>query len=1160
MAYNQTNIYTDQLGQSNALMDIGILFVDTSNNQTINGTKTFTTLPQSNVDPTNSKDFATRSYTGNSVAARTQTNIIQGTTTYGNNKYYYSGSISISNNAVGNTYACRTNVTTSLLLPAKTSLLQSDILVTTDGQANMDQLFTFGPSKQGMWVAAGTGTNRLAYSYDGINWFPSANANTSFFQNIAYSVSWNGQMWLAGGAAGINGLAYSYDGINWIGLGVSTFSYGYTVGTWNGQMWVSGGNTPNSLAYSYNGINWIGLGTSVFSSDGMGIAWNGLMWVAAGKGSSNTLAYSYDGVTWVGNGKSVFTGNNAWTVAWNGLMWIAGGDANAVNSLAYSYDGINWIGLGVNIFSGLTKKVVWNGQMWIAGGNGTNTLAYSYNGINWIGLGTSIFSSNCYGLAWNGQMWLAGGSGTNYLAYSYNGINWTGLNYPIFNSNGSDTVYSVAYSNIRQSNLYLPMARTLALGQGTSTIAFSYAGTNNIVYDVSSTWVGAFTHLGLPTNTLFSTANAAAWNGYQWIAMGTTVGSLSTGNTIAVSTVNKIGYNQVSSTNVGTNSIGGAGNVWTGLGNYIFSVSGNGVGWNGNVWVACGQGGNTLAYSPNGFSWFGLGTRIFQSACNSVTWNGTYWLATGYGPGTNGNTLACSQDGVVWTGLGNNTFNTQAITAVWSGTMWVAVGKTGNTMAISYDTSGNTWIGLGNIPGTSPFATPFSTSGNCIAVNTTRTMWVAGGVGTNTMAYSYDGYAWINIGSPFSTVVNSVTWNGKFWVASGTGSHTLAYSPDGINWTGEGTTVLTTAGQGIAANMGVGSAIIPTNYTTPTTVINPLWVIAGVGTNTLAYSANEGQTWTGVSNTVFSIQGNCVAYSPTGTWIAYGAGSNHTQAFSNDGINWAGQGSAVFSGYGNYAVFNGTMWVAGGLGGNTLAYSYNGNVWTGIGSKVFTISGTDMAWSGQMWVATGQGGNSLAYSYDGINWTGLGTTIFTVVGMAISYNGIIWLASGQGTNTLAYSYNGLNWTGLSNAIFATSGNDIAWNGSIWVAVGQGTNAIAWSPSGITSWTGLGITIPATGNLTIGYGVAWSGKIWMVSGTGTSGCTVYSPNGKNWYNSSTPNTTMTTAYSVAYSNYFTNKLVLDSNGASGTQTLDIVADSYYQMGYSQVNYNLTFYGI
>ena len=257
-------------------------------------------------------------------------------------------------------------------------------------------------------------------------------------------------------------------------------------------------------------------------------------------------------------------------------------------------------------------------------------------------------------------MWVAGGTGTvNTLAYSYNGINWTGLGTSIFSSIGN----GMACGGTRLNKLYLPMARTLVLGQGGNTIAYAYAGTNNIAYDLSYNWTGGVTHLGYSTTTLFSAANAAAWNGSMWIAVGNTVASAATGNTIAVSSIinGNVSFNVTTRQTVGTNTLGNAGNVWTGMGNYIFSIAGNGIGWNGNVWVACGQGGNTLAYSPNGYSWFGLGTSIFPSIANSVTWNGSYWLATGLGPGTNGNTLAYSVDGVIWTGLGNTTFNTQAM-------------------------------------------------------------------------------------------------------------------------------------------------------------------------------------------------------------------------------------------------------------------------------------------------------------------------------------------------------------------------------------------------------------------------------------------------------------------------------------------------------------------
>jgi hypothetical protein len=124
-------------------------------------------------------------------------------------------------------------------------------------------------------------------------------------------------MWVAAGDGVPNKLAYSYNGINWTGLNVIFSSNGYGI-AWNGSMWVAGGTgTANTLAYSYDGINWTGLGKTVFSTAGNGVAWNGSMWVATGSGTANTLAYSYDGINWTGLGKSVHPAS-ASAIAWNG--------------------------------------------------------------------------------------------------------------------------------------------------------------------------------------------------------------------------------------------------------------------------------------------------------------------------------------------------------------------------------------------------------------------------------------------------------------------------------------------------------------------------------------------------------------------------------------------------------------------------------------------------------------------------------------------------------------------------------------------------------------------------------------------------------------------------------------------------------------------------
>ena len=1162
-----TGLYTT-LNNTVPYTDLGTIFDDPTNNRNIAGTgvKTFTQVPSTSQTAfTNPNQLVTKGYVDTM-----QTSVINNTV---NSTYTYS-SIKPSNTVIYSVAMNPPSLKQSFTLPAVTTITSSNVLVKTDGQLAGDQLFSFGAifstggGTQGMWIAIGggdvVGAYSSGYSYDGMNWV-SLNNNIGY-ANKYFGLACNGQMWIA---SSTSTMRYSYDGFTWNNVPLSvSMTQAFSIAS-NGQIWVAGGTGTWNLAYSLNGLYWYRAksGISLISTVQY-VAWNGQMWVCVGGYISCALMYSYDGINWLPSINNIFGSSGAYSVAWNGTIWVVGGGGTPWT--AYSYDGIMWYAGNPELtITANVNVIACNGFMWLAVGS-SPYIAYSYNGINWLTTdANSLFSfgsnNSMSSIAWNGQLWVAGAncysaSTTNsgrMIGYSYNGINW------FLSSSGSacfprsrDTVMGLAWSGKRQNTLYLPMARTLALGQGGNTIAYAYAGTNNIIYDGSNNWTGGVTHLGNPTNTLFSQANAAAWNGSLWIAMGNTVASAATGNTIAVSSIynGNVFFNAQTGITTGYNCIGNAGNVWTGLGNYIFSTSGNGIGWNGNVWVACGQGGNTLAYSPDGYLWTGLGNRIFPSICNSVNWNGTYWLATGLGPGTNGNTLAYSVDGIVWSGIGNIIFTSQVMAATWNGTLWVAVGKGTNTMAFSYD--GIVWNGLGT--------TTFSTSGNCVAANTTRTMWVAGGQGGNTLVYSTDGISWTASAGTWPTTVNSVVWNGKVWVASGQGSNTLAYSFDGINWTGEGNSVLSTTGQGMAANMGVGCAIIPINYNAPINASVPLWVACGQGTvNTLSYSLN-GNTWIGLGTNTFTQLGTAVSYSSSGIWVATGSSgpsSGNSMAYSTTGTTWTGLGYSMFGNTGRAVQWNGLVWVAGGdanSGTNTLAWSSNGITWTALGTTIFSTACLGFGWSGTMWVAVGNGTvNNMAYSYNGVIWTGLGKPVFSTSGSSVVWNGVMWIAVGAGTNTMAYSYNGLNWVGLGTTPFATSGNSVKWNGTIWVAVGSGTNAIAWSRDGIT-WTGLGVTVVTTGYLTIGNGVFWNGQLWMAcgQGSGSTGVTVYSFNGKTWYSS---NNALfdTTLYGIAYNCYFTNKLILDNYGTvGGSQTLDIVSDTYYQSGYSQLIVNIS----
>jgi hypothetical protein len=154
------------------------------------------------------------------------------------------------------------------------------------------------------WVAVGSGTNTIAYSDDGINWFPSANGNV-FLSGQGTKVAWNGSLWVAVGQ-GANPIAYSYNDVDgsgniiWDGAAGASFSLGGSDIAWNGSLWVAVGAGTNTIVYSYDGINWAGLGATIFFS-GRSIAWNGAIWIATGISStlSNLIARSTDGIHWV---------------------------------------------------------------------------------------------------------------------------------------------------------------------------------------------------------------------------------------------------------------------------------------------------------------------------------------------------------------------------------------------------------------------------------------------------------------------------------------------------------------------------------------------------------------------------------------------------------------------------------------------------------------------------------------------------------------------------------------------------------------------------------------------------------------------------------------------------------------------------------------------
>jgi len=778
----------------------------------------------------------------------------------------------------------------------------------------------------------------MAYSYDGIVWFINSSGNAAFL-NYCVSIAYNGTLFVAGGGEG-----------------------------------PSGGVGTTSIATSPDGITWTqnASGSALVDTGVYAVATNGIMWVAGGTGT-NKMAYSYDGFTWTAATGSLFT-TICIGIAWNGTYWLAFG--SGTNSVIYSTDGISWSAStsGNSVFSAgnsagsrklpitppLTKpNPPQTENFTVACGNAPYPLIYSYDGINWLpSITSSALFTNTNAVAWNGTLWIAAGGGTSTLAYSSDGLNW------VSSASGTALFSSLARSVAWNGTLWV------ACGSGTYELAYSNDGIQ---------WTGSSL-----ANTIFGGGSpmTIAWNGIMWLAGGN-------------SSVNTLAYSY-------------DGILWTPtpLSTSVFSTACNSIAWNGTRWIAGGIGTSALATSTDGINWTPV-TSNFTSAY-SIGWNGSLWTAGGLGPSR----LAYSSNGLTWvdSASGNSIISTFCSSLVWNGAVWLA-GTSDAVPWIIYSADGIRWA-----PATSAnnFFT-VSMGGGCQGLNSRRlSPWsypqpnpltenftIAGGIGTNVMAYTYDGKIWHSNPSALTVFgdgeCNGIAWNGSLWVvgAASNGSR-LAYSTDGINWTSSSS----------------ASALL-TNSINTVIWSGSLWLACGHSftpgptTNKIIHSY-DGINWYASASQVSALSTTCSGLAWNGKAFV-GIGSEIV--YSTNGLDWAAV-PGIFTGAGRCVAANNTIWVAGGSGTYSLGYSYDGQNWVGSVPDSGIINDClSVSWNGSLWVAVGTGTNSLIYSSDGINWTvsSSGTALFPGGAASVSWNGSFWLAGGPGPTYLAYSYDGITW-------------------------------------------------------------------------------------------------------------------------------------------------------
>ena len=994
----------------------------------------------------------------------------------------------------------------------------------------------------GTWVATGLGTNGIAYSTrtppTADSWVvvPLSNVNDAGVNNtyttIGNNIIYANGVWLAAGQ-GTNTLCYSVENPpiagSWmpITIGVLFGTTGRSLAYGNGT-WVACGESGALLAYSTARIphssSWVSMKGPTPSSSGQvinHISFNSATntWYFTGDIGSNCMFYSTATppvpATWIGVPRSAgtfttqafgavgittnaFTSpinvarlDNKVTFPANRMIAVGGGGGgvggsdvlarstltpspNTTGTISYSDDdGVTWAmvpggatnamfsstaDIAANTSFGVggsrgANAVAWNGEKWVAAGNGrTNSLAFSDDGgMTWNGItGKSIFSVEARDVAWNGRMWVAVGRGVVFsTAYSYDGVTWMG---PVTDDISGTPINvfsyeiagpSAASSDISGGGNHVIWTGKMWVATGTRTLI---AGSSPAAYYTVAYSMDGKSWTGVPESGATSTgfdiyAHGIAWNGRNFVATGR-----GTVNTLAFST--------------------DATATWQGLGNSVFSVWGRGITWGARRWMATGRGTNTVAYSTNGRNWQGCGANVFKPMRRFMALGDTgLYTTVSNGQPQRGVAFSYSDDGITWdapvvnqtvefsTPLGGTADATRSVVFTNNILLTNAITDTATShTALMFSSDGGaSWS---RVPGSSDTEanggtgmTAANGGSYSLAMNPARTRFIVGGGDagsvTKKVYFSNDGFNWRNgVSSPNAT---QMAWvHSSLWVGGGYNRWLVGGSDAGTNANGR------IMYSGDADALAAWVPVSPATYTA--TVISCFAantdfsvILAGALSGNVIYrSVNGGANWTTVSisgtptGSVMSI-----AFSPAlGRWVAVGGGSSaaNTIIYSTDatGSAWIAPplqaktaATAIFK---NGSEVSRVIWDA--IGARFIVGGWNGAASTAALTNVFGLDAT----------LNNNPGYTMAYSADGINWTPVTVRSSDDTGTGVG-------ASPFGPFlTRCREIMALDVSGDFTPI--NTGYTVTWNSyaNRFVATGNGTSPVVYSNDGGVTWT------------------------------------------------------------------------------------------------------------
>jgi len=300
---------------------------------------------------------------------------------------------------------------------------------------------------------------------------------------------------------------------------------------------------------------------------------------------------------------------------------------------------------------------------------------------------------------------------------------------------------------------------------------------------------------------------------------------------------------------------GGDDMTWTAVEDSTFpSTIIRDIAYGNDRWVAVGDDGGMVYSTDNGESWTAVtNSRFGSDSINGIAYGDNRFVAVAGRTSSGNNNFAYSTDGESWTAVSNKIFDWPLrINAIAYGdNRFVAVGTHGK-MAYSTD-NGENWTAVED--------STFGTSNNTIyAIAYGNNKFVAVG-DFGKMAYSTDGENWTAIRSldnPWNStlpraIIRDIAYGNNRFVAVG---HTggMAYSTDGESWTAVATANITSIWGYTYQNQSWTANIYGIAYG------NNRFVAVGEG-GRMAYSADNGVTWTAVENSRFGSDSiNAIAY------------------------------------------------------------------------------------------------------------------------------------------------------------------------------------------------------------------------------------------------------------------------------------------------------------